>query len=154
MFCYWNKHDFFGVSHLSARIGQWVDEKLLKCRFIGFDWLRMLEVALLKSKKYCTKCHKMAHSRNWFGMLIYKCITVTCRSHKQYKSIYKYIMKNKIFHLHVFYGKSISLTTAWLTSHYTRFDSYMYMYIQIHHSCLALIEKKWIKLHNFCTTLA
>lgn len=43
------KNDFFfGVSHFCARIGQWVDEKLPHCKFIGFDWLRMPKVALLK----------------------------------------------------------------------------------------------------------
>lgn len=46
------KYDFFfGVSHFCARIGQWVDGKLLNCKFIGFDCLRMPKVALLKSKK-------------------------------------------------------------------------------------------------------
>lgn len=42
---------FFGVSHFCARIGRWVDGKLLNCKFIGFDCLRMPKVALLKSKK-------------------------------------------------------------------------------------------------------
>lgn len=41
------KHDFF----FCARISQWVDGKLLNSKFIGYNWLRMPKVALLKSKK-------------------------------------------------------------------------------------------------------
>lgn len=50
---------FFGVRHFCARIGQWVDGKLLNCKFIGFDCLRMPKVALLKSK---LKKKKIAHN--------------------------------------------------------------------------------------------
>lgn len=83
------KYDFFfGVSHFCARIGQWVDGKLLNCKFIGFDCLRMPKVALLKSKKNIAHNVIIWHiQKTLFGMLIYKHITV--RSHKQYKSIYK-----------------------------------------------------------------
>lgn len=58
------KYDFFffGVSHFCARIGQWVDGKLLNCKFIGFDCLRMHKVALLKSKK-----KKILHIMSQYG---------------------------------------------------------------------------------------
>lgn len=137
---------FFGVSHFCARIGQWVDGKLLNCKFIGFDCLRMHKVALLKSKK-----KKILHIMSQYGTFNKLVWNVNLQAyHSQIpQAIQKYIQvvlhehceKMNILlgiYFHRFHVTSLSLTIVRVASHFTRFNSYKHLHV--HH--LAQIEKK------------